>query len=153
MSPKNLRVADSIALTKNANLLHDWFSTCKRNYWLSNTNCKDKYIDRLEGNPQNLGVDGRIISNLDLIHLVHGRNKWRALVKGKMNLRILHNAGNIMTCWEIVRFFKKYCALSSYLFNWCELHSHATTTVIVKNRTQIWFSEDSYFGLPGCVIL
>jgi hypothetical protein len=45
---------------------------------------------------ENLGVDGRIISKLDWIYLVQGRNKWRALVKRKINLRILNNAGNIM---------------------------------------------------------
>jgi hypothetical protein len=66
-------------------------------------NCKDKYIHRLERKPQNLGVDGRKISKLDWIHLVQGRNKWRALVKMKMNLRILNNAGNIMAGSEIVR--------------------------------------------------
>ena len=49
----------------------------------------------------NLGVDERIILNIvgwvDWINLSQCENEWCALVNTVMNIRVTHNAGNLMT--------------------------------------------------------
>ena len=38
--------------------------------------------------------------NVNWIHLIHGRDKWRALVNVVMNLQVPQNAGNFLGAAE-----------------------------------------------------
>jgi hypothetical protein len=53
---------------------------------------------------EDLGGDWRIIlkwifvSGMDWIDMAEDRDRWRALVNAIMNLQVLYNTGNFLTC-------------------------------------------------------
>ena len=47
------------------------------------------------------------MGDMDWIYLAQGMDRWRAVVKAVMNLRVPYNAGSFLTSWEIVSFSRR----------------------------------------------
>jgi len=46
---------------------------------------------------------------VDWVHLVQVTDKWRAVVKTTMDIRMSYNAGNILYSWKTVSFQIRLC--------------------------------------------